>query len=297
MKKYTLFFISMLMFNLSALAQEKLYVYSKDGSVAEFVTSNVEEIGFEETVVPYIPTDSGFVFKKFSINPVEKVYFSPGNLQYHPHNGEWRFAPNQINHVGKANANIHPNYNGWIDLFGWGTGDNPTKSSINWEDYQFFTDWGANEISGYPANTWRSLSYNEWNYLLYERENASNLIAVARVDGNNCVILLPDDWKCPTGVELKLGFGVSDDAYASVQIIDAADWAKIESTGAVLFLACGYRSGTTINDLQENCRYWIGYWHMDFTASMFYGTAARASLEFTYPYDGLAVRLVSTETY
>ena len=50
-----------------------------------------------------------------------KILFSPGNLQYHCLNGIWRFAEHQWDRIGLDNANISPTYDGWIDLFGWGT--------------------------------------------------------------------------------------------------------------------------------------------------------------------------------
>ena len=71
----------------------------------------------------------------------------------------------------------------------------------------------------------------------------------------------------------------------------------MEEYGAVFLPACGYRNGTTINELQETCRYWVGYWHTTETASMFYATAKEAYMAFTFPYDGLSVRLVSTAVY
>ena len=297
MKKYTLFFIALQILGFSALAQEKLYVCLNNDTYKEFYINNVDSIVFQMDVEPYTPDEDTDSLHLFSINPIEKVRFSPGNLQYNPGRNEWRFAPEQTEHIGKDNSYISPDYYGWIDLFGWGTGDNPTKTSMSYGDYKNFVDWGVNKIGDDEPNTWRSLSYNEWYYILYDRENASNLITVGRVKGNNGVILLPDNWVCPEGVDLKIGFGGDDDAYAAFQIIDEHVWNKLEDSGAIFFPASGYRQGTTIKDLQESCRYWIGYWHTTTSASMFYSTAMRAALEFTFPYDGLSVRLVSTQTY
>ena len=49
----------------------------------------------------------------FSVGRGEYVYFSPGNLQYHPANNKWRFAPSQLDYIGEANENISSTYNGW----------------------------------------------------------------------------------------------------------------------------------------------------------------------------------------
>ena len=293
MKKFTLFFIALQML-VSAFAQENLYVCHKDGTYTEFSISDVEKVRLESDGSPYTPDDG---YKVFSINPVDRVLFSPGNLQYYPRRKEWRFAPDQTAHVGKENENISPNYSGWIDLFGWGTGDDPTKTSMSYDSYSTFVDWGSNKIGDDEPNTWRTLSLNEWEYLLHSRENASDLITVGRVKGNNGVILLPDNWVCPDDVDLKIGFSSYEEGYASLQIISEPMWDKLEVAGAIFLPAIGYRKGVTINELQESCRYWAGYWHMTTSAAMFYGNSMEAEIAFTFPYDGLAVRLVSTQTF
>lgn len=80
----------------------------------------------------------------FSVSPTEKVHFSKGNLQYQASTNTWRFAEHQWDYVGDANLKIPQVYNSWIDLFGWGTGDDPTKTSTRSRDYSNFTDWGNN---------------------------------------------------------------------------------------------------------------------------------------------------------
>ena len=310
MKKFyfltTLLFVAFL-----AISQEKLYVYQKDGSITEFYCSNVDSVSLMQEFVPYTPgendgedenenedeDENDDTLKLFSINPVDKVLFSPGNLQYHPVKDEWRFALDQTEHIGNDNANISPNYYGWIDLFGWGTGYEPTKTSIAYEDYCTFVDWGVNKIGDDEPNTWRSLTIDEWVYLLNSRENASDLIAIGRVKGNNGVILLPDNWVCPEGVIFKTGFAADDYEYSAFQVITEPEWEVIEASGAIFLPATGYRKGVTIYELQESYRYWVGYWHMTTTAGMFYGTAKGAEITYTYPFDGLAVRLVSTQTF
>ena len=89
--------------------------------------------------------------KAFSVDKEKQVIFSKGNLQYHPLNNEWRFALNQTDYIGEANSNVAPDYDGWVDLFCWGTGANPTNVSNDYNDYQIFTDWGRNEIEGKKA--------------------------------------------------------------------------------------------------------------------------------------------------
>ena len=212
----------------------------------------------EQPEDPSTPGSGSFVAKPFSVSATKTVTFSPGNLQYHPVNDEWRFAPNQTDYVGEANANISSTYNGWIDLFGWGTGNNPTNASTDDNDYQTFVDWGVNQIGNDAPNTWRTLTYEEWKYIINERSNASNLKGVAQVNGVNGLILLPDGWTCPSGVTFKSGFHDDYDIeyYAEYQTFSASEWTKLEASGAVFFPAAGFRYGSYVNFVQGYGSYW-----------------------------------------
>ena len=191
----------------------------------------------------------------FSISADKQVTFSKGNLQYHPANDEWRFAENQTDYIGDANSNIAADYDGWIDLFGWGTGDAPTKSSTSYSDYSTFVDWGTNQIGSDAPNTWRTLTRDEWNYIRNSRTNAHNLAGIAQVNGVNGLILLPDNWFGPEGVIFKAG---DDDdtsscmeCYATYQTFTADQWSKLEATGAIFLPAAGRRYDSEyIFDLQ-----------------------------------------------
>lgn len=179
----------------------------------------------------------------FSVSSDKKVIFSKGNLQYHPANNVWRFAPNQTDVIGYDNINIAPNYDGWIDLFSWGTGANPTKASDNDNDYPRFIDWGANMIESESPNTWRTLTYEEWYYLCYTRTNADFLVGVAQVNGVNGLIFLPDNWICPDGVTFRSGFHNSNDkeSFAEYQTFTFEEWTKLELSGVIFLPAAGYR--------------------------------------------------------
>ena len=82
----------------------------------------------------------------FSVSADKQVYFSQGNLQYQASTDTWRFAENQYDMIGNDNANVSSSYSGWIDLFGWGTGNHPTDTIQNSEIYNEFVDWGVNPI-------------------------------------------------------------------------------------------------------------------------------------------------------
>lgn len=230
----------------------------------------------------------------FSVSADQQVQFSQGNLQYNASSDTWRFAENQYDMIGAGNSNISDTYDGWIDLFGWGTGNAPTKSS-SWGDdeYATFTDWGINTISngGNMANTWRTLTKDEWAYLFEYRENASSLYGYANINGINGVVILPDNWKKPDEFYFNTGW---DYAYNSYTLLD---WSVMESLGAVFLPAAGYREGTDVHVFGTDGDYWsstAGDWEYsaygvdfesyNFNAQYFYGDLFR----------GRSVRLVKS---
>lgn len=203
---------------------------------------------------------NGALSGKFSVSPTTQVQFSQGNLQYRASTQTWRFAENQYDVLGYNNINISSTYDGWIDLFGWGTGNNPTNTSTDNNDYSTFSDWGVNAISngGNKANLWRTLTKDEWVYLFQTRANAAFLFGLGNVNGINGTIILPDNWSIPQGATFtpSINQGLKDkgDYYSSNNrevnnFLDntytAEQWSIIESAGAV-FLPCGaMREGGT----------------------------------------------------
>ena len=76
----------------------------------------------------------------FTLKDGRKICFSQGNLQFNPKKYEFRFAKEQYETLGKeANEKCAPSYDGWIDIFGWGTsgymGCQPTEDNPRDSDY------------------------------------------------------------------------------------------------------------------------------------------------------------------
>jgi hypothetical protein len=238
--------------------------------------------------------DASFVAKPFSVSASKTVTFSPGNLQYHPANNEWRFAPSQLDYIGNDNANISATYNGWIDLFGWGTGNNPTNASTDDNDYSTFVDWGVNRIGSYAPNTWRTLTYDEWSYLCFNRPNYDKLIGVAQVNGVNGLILLPDGWTCPSGVTFKSGFHdyFGTYYYAAYQTFSSSEWSELEASGAVFFPAAGGRDGSDVGGVQSYGGYWSATEDTNYYAGGLYFYSGEADMSSSDRYIGRSVRLV-----
>ena len=190
----------------------------------------------------------------FSVSATQQVRFSQGNLQYQASTDTWRFALQQYDIIGCANSNISPTYAGWIDLFGWGTGNNPTLSSTDHADYSTFVDWGVNAISngGGIVNTWRTLTAYEWSYLLNSRSNNTNLgIADARyakgcVNNTYGVILFPDGYVHPASVVVPIGINQQNAATGwNGNVYTLSQWSLMEAAGAVFLPAAGNRLGTS----------------------------------------------------
>ena len=235
-----------------------------------------------------------FMTKKagiFSVSSSKKVIFSSGNLQYHPANNKWRFAENQTDYVGDANANISSTYNGWLDLFGWSTSaTNFGVSTSGWYGYDgSFVDWGTNKIGNDAPNTWRTLTFDEWYYLRYTRTNADALCGVVQVNGVNGLILLPDNWTCPSGVTFKSGF---HNNYAAYQTFTAAEWLKLEAAGAVFLPAAGYRDGSDVGYVQNFGYYWSATGDGDNYANYLEFRSGGAYMVYSDRYIGRSVRLV-----
>lgn len=198
----------------------------------------------------------------FSAGKAKKVTFSPGNLQYHVASDSWHFASSQLEFIGKKNDNIDYSGSGIIDLFGWGTGSNPTTTrATKYGDYDEFVDWGTNKIGDDAPNTWRTLEVSEWNYIFNKRENARSMYGVAAVDGVNGMIILPDGWYNPLGLSFKSGMHKKEGVkyYANHQTIEKEQWEKMEKAGAIFLPAAGYRSpfdGEGYEKGKELGQYW-----------------------------------------
>ena len=84
---------------------------------------------------------TGAINGLFTINEEgDQVRFSQGNLQYQASTNTWRFAENQWDYVGADNSNISSEYDGWIDLFGWGTSGYHNiydNFNVNYQPYSY----------------------------------------------------------------------------------------------------------------------------------------------------------------
>ena len=233
---------------------------------------------------PIIP--DGALPGLFSVSATKQIHFSQGNLQYQASTKTWRFAEHQYDYVGTQtadrygyyggnvsgsdNRSISSTYSGWIDLFGWGTGSNPTLSSPSFEDYGTFMDWGCNAIinGGNTVNQWRTLTIAEWNYLLNTRTDASSKRGTGNINGVGGLIILPDSWTLPSECAFTSGFA-PDWTHNSYTL---AQWAQMEAAGAVFLPAAGHRFGTDVG--------FVGNWGWYWSSSPFFHVSAAFYMKF-----------------
>lgn len=160
----------------------------------------------------------------------KKVHFSKGNLRYNAAQNKWSFADNQYDVIGDDNINISETYDGWIDLFGWGTGyatkdggnkSYPWQNTMCYETNNYYAvgqsklndgfadsgnkyDWGHN-ING--GSTWYTLSYAQWKWLLGPKSNGTisidpgincreTEVTINGVTGNHLYAMVKVNGKC-----------------------------------------------------------------------------------------------------
>lgn len=202
----------------------------------------------------------------FSVDQNTTVKFSPGNLQYRPSDGAWQFAAHQYEYIGSSNSSVPSSYTGWIDLFAFGTGDDPLNGSDG-----YYTS-GSNDWGGYCGDptgnnyTWRTLTIDEWEYLLTNSATRGDYPYLkANIVVNNTtyngLILFPDNYG-GSGLTGSYTYNNANSNYTSVS---AEDWELMEAAGAVFFPAAGWRNVTgnpktgytvTYQDFGETGCYW-----------------------------------------
>ena len=196
--------------------------------------------------------------------------------------------------VKSNTAMISSSYTGWIDLFGYGTSGynhgavsyQPWSTNFKPGEYLPYgcdtcnlydqtgkADWGYNAISngGNKKGFWRCLTREESDYILKERNTVTGIrFVMAKVNGVNGMILLPDDWNSNVYI-WELPFlsvlqtedlsqnspkqrRTNDDSYDNA--VTASQWDELEKLGAVFLPSAGSRVETRPESMQS----WGFYW-------------------------------------
>lgn len=175
--------------------------------------------------------------------------------------GEINYGTVYVDGAQCDNTLVGASYAGWIDLFGWGTSGwnngNTFYQPYDNASYVFYddlygppgehdltgeyaqADWGTNLISNGGYGHWRTMTMDEFQYLVMERTTLSGIrFVMAIVAGVRGMVLLPDDWN-ESAYDL---LGVNEIDYYSRNVISGRDWMEVlEPAGAVFLPAAGDR--------------------------------------------------------
>ena len=180
-------------------------------------------------------------------------------------------------------------YNGDdVNQYGYGpstfmTDKNLTGTSANY-------DWGVfNAISngGNQAGIWRTLTRNEWNYILTGRNLAQYLCSQATVCGVHGYVLLPDDFTLPDG--LTWSYQTND---WDTNTYGPQAWSAMEATGAIFLPAAGNRNGTNVNDVGSKGYYCSASYYDQYYAYCMSFDSSGVHVSSRNRYSGRSVRLV-----
>ncbi len=133
------------------------------------------------------------------------------------------------------------------------------NTSVNWGYNQTYNlegdyadaDWAWHNViyhspsssTSSVAHTWRTLSQEEWDYLISTRQNASAKKGCGTVNGKHGLILLPDVFSDP-----KVNSYSSDGSFSTQlsnyteNVYDGDAWTQMEDRGALFLPAAGRRN-------------------------------------------------------
>lgn len=228
----------------------------------------------------------------FSVAAGTTVEFAPGNLYWD--GSSWQFEANQWDfrtYAGKnsciaGSVKTDGTPNGHWGLFGWSTSATTygMSTSQNNDDYSGdFNDWGGLAIGDYEANTWRTLTKNEWSYLLGDgdsfRTDASSLRAWVTLEDVNVsgLVILPDGTEYPLTV-----------------LASITETTDLATYNAVFLPAAGFRYDTSVRNVGSFGFYWSSSYNDSNSAYYLNFNSGSVSPSFSsYRYNGFSVRLVS----
>lgn len=152
-------------------------------------------------------------------------------------------------------------------------------------------DWGVfNAIlnGGDTPNMWRTLTKNEWDYLINTRDDATTKRGFATVNGVRGLIILPDSWSGSDIVYMDSIMTTTDRPPKTVNwsdnTYDGAAWTTMEANGALFLPASGQlteASGSAVsghNAADNNAG--VSYW------SATRGTSSWQAYAFDLGYNG-----------
>ncbi|MBO4603272.1 MAG: SUMF1/EgtB/PvdO family nonheme iron enzyme [Salinivirgaceae bacterium] len=251
---------------------------------------------------------------RFKIGEDSYINFSSGNLRYNAKKNEWGFAEHQYDFLAADNNSIAEDYNGWIDLFGWGTSGYEAMNSkmnpwLNEADVNLYYDgnlagtnydWGKTITTRYATTEqWRTLKNTEWGNLI-----TYNTHGYAKVNGYKGLVIIPEGFQVPNGLTFESGITASN---YNTNNYTADQWILMEKAGAVFLPEAGYRSGNSTRNFSYQYAmsgttygyYWTStYYTFNYSSKQqgyyfVFGNGSSVTYQsYTNYYTGCSVRLV-----
>lgn len=205
----------------------------------------------------------------FSVSATKRVSFSIGNLWSKPSSNQWNFETNQYDYTPKVEGAYSTDH---VCLFYWETTGNyggnnlcTTKTGTTSD----VVDWGVPYCTTHsvPDGTWRTLTSNEWKYLLSDRGTGKTFFKPGvTVNGvANCLIIAPD------GNTVDIATSYDDTA-----------WKAAEALGFVCLPPAGFRGK---DSMSENVYVYNVGTNGYYCSSTAYSTTESATMSFNSSVD------------
>lgn len=191
----------------------------------------------------------------FSVATNNTVQFTKSNLQYNAKFDLFRFAETAYAVDDQVNDDL---LGKWISTMSY-------QSDV-WLEMAIYND-------GNQSGKWRLLTAAEWQYLLFQRDNALYKFSYGSVGDVFGLIILPDNWNLPSDLSFTVYPLLPSELSNTDNHYSAADWAKMENAGAIFLPYYGNTAACALwlaDEIDENnVRYLFAKWgrNPDLTAS------------------------------
>ncbi len=186
---------------------------------------------------------------------------------------------------------IAANYGGWIDLFGWGTSgwksdvyntrylpymyeNTDVNTTYNKYGYGPSTNVGTGDLTGVNERSdwgryvyiengggsdgrWRTLTKDEWTYIIKNTSRTSTRFIHAKVNDVIGLVLFPDGYFHDPSLPPLASINTVAASHTS-NTFDLIQWNTMERAGAVFLPAASYRYSTTYYTYSTS--YYYGYY-------------------------------------
>lgn len=180
----------------------------------------------------------------FSVAADKTVLFAFGNLQYSDKFDLWRIA--DTTYV-KPSEEADPIKGKW-------------EEALMWRE-----DWSDILVYNSDKNSqWRMLSADEWQYLLFERDNALYKFSYGSIEGRYGLMILPDAWTLPTGLSFVVYPLLPTTPSEDKNSFSAEQWAQMEAAGAVFVPYYGNTAAVSLwlpdEENEDEAYYFFAKW-------------------------------------